>query len=361
MAGEEHGIRRFAGRLREGDREPADHEPGHDREHQRPLVDEALRDARKHEDRERHDRHREREPIVQPKSLQLGPAKCGTGNAVSARALVLSPVQFPMPMNTSEPIPPASRPGSSTTGSIAPPRPVASMMTTAPITGEPKIVEIAAKLPAAAINPTAWSGASLLTTRIDRVPRPAPSAISGASGPSTSPRPRVASAASITPGQIDRPCRGTADLEAVRGDVAAAPREVHDRKRRERAGQREPRQRPPRGLRGVAEVRRQVAVNPNLDLVHSFHESPRGRRHDDADQRREHEQDAVLPAAKQRGRIDAGGWCVVHGRPTVRTELLRMCRSARTGEVCVFMARFARLKIQFEMGSRACSRRTPAA
>ena len=104
-------------------------------------------------------------------------------------------------MKTSEPTPAASETGQEHERQrSAPPRPVASIISTAPITGEPKIDETAAKLPAAAINPTAWSGASRLTRRIAIVPSPRPSAISGPSGPSTSPSPSVASAASSTPG-----------------------------------------------------------------------------------------------------------------------------------------------------------------
>ena len=61
-------------------------------------------------------------------------------------------------------------------------------------------MEIAAKLPAAAITAVAWAGASRLARRTANPASPAPSAISGASGPSTAPKPRVASAASATPG-----------------------------------------------------------------------------------------------------------------------------------------------------------------
>ena len=59
-----------------------------------------------------------------------------------------------MPMNTSEPIPAASSPGSRITGSVGPPSPAASMMMIAPTIGEPNSEEIAAKLAAAAINAT---------------------------------------------------------------------------------------------------------------------------------------------------------------------------------------------------------------
>ena len=51
-----------------------------------------------------------------------------------------------------DPMPAATRPGSRTRGSVGPPSPAASMMITAPMTGLPKIVEIAAKLPAAPIT-----------------------------------------------------------------------------------------------------------------------------------------------------------------------------------------------------------------
>ena len=139
--------------------------------------------------------------IVQPKCAQLGPPNGGSGNGLNDQAALLRPENDPSPMNTSEPIPAARSPGRSTTGRIGPPRPVASMSSTAPMTGEPKIVETAAKLPAAAIRPTAWSGASRLTDRMASVPSPRPTAISGPSGPSTRPSPSVASAASSTPGR----------------------------------------------------------------------------------------------------------------------------------------------------------------
>ena len=65
---------------------------------------------------------------------------------------MLSPVNDPMPTNTSEPIPAAMRPGSRMTGSVAPPSPAASMMMMAPTMGEPKSEEMAAKLAAAAMS-----------------------------------------------------------------------------------------------------------------------------------------------------------------------------------------------------------------
>ena len=58
---------------------------------------------------------------------------------------MLSAVQCAIPMKTSEPIPPAMRPGIKISGRVAPPRPDASMMITAPMIGDPKMTEIAAK------------------------------------------------------------------------------------------------------------------------------------------------------------------------------------------------------------------------
>ena len=68
--------------------------------------------------------------------------------------------------------------------------------------GDPKITEIAAKLPAAAMIISSCGGASRLASFTVNVARPAPIAMSGASGPSTRPRPRVANAASAMPGSM---------------------------------------------------------------------------------------------------------------------------------------------------------------
>ena len=91
-------------------------------------------------------------------------------------------------------------PGSRMTGKVAPPRPAASMMMTAPMTGDPKSEEMAAKLAAAAIRARTWSGVSFLDSLTARIPRPAPMAIRGASGPSTIPSPMEANAARRTLG-----------------------------------------------------------------------------------------------------------------------------------------------------------------
>jgi hypothetical protein len=66
------------------------------------------------------------------------------------------------------------------------------------MSGDPSKALIAAKLLAAATTaPTCW-GTSRRLRRTAQMASPAPSAISGASGPSTTPSPRLASAAART-------------------------------------------------------------------------------------------------------------------------------------------------------------------
>ena len=97
------------------------------------------------------------------------------------------------------PTPAARRPGTSTISIIGPPRPAISMSRKAPTRGEPKSVAMAAKLPAAPITKAAIGGASRLTRWTASTPSPLPMAIRGASGPSTTPRLRVANAAAMMP------------------------------------------------------------------------------------------------------------------------------------------------------------------
>ena len=113
---------------------------------------------------------------------------------------VPSPVQSSRPMKINDPTPAASSPGSSTRPSVGPPSPEASISRNAPSSGEPSSVLTAAKLPAAARTRRACCGASRLARRTATIASPPPRAIRGASGPSTAPRPRVASAAKKMPG-----------------------------------------------------------------------------------------------------------------------------------------------------------------
>ena len=171
--------------------------------------------------------------------------------------LVLSPVHEPIPIETSDPIPAASRPGSSTSGSFGPPIPVASIRSTAAISGEPNRNETAANVPAAA-EQLADLGrrVRLGSGSTPSNPSPPPSAISGASGPSTSPRPIEASAARMTPGSSIG-WVGAA-FRPVGGQVPAGSGQPDDRKGGHQAGDRQHRERPPHGDAVEPELVREV-------------------------------------------------------------------------------------------------------
>ena len=83
--------------------------------------------------------------IAQPNSAPVGWLKPGMPGRASEN--VPSPVRLSRPMKMSEPIPAASSPGSSTTPSIGPPSPDASISKNAPVRGDPSSVLTAAKAP----------------------------------------------------------------------------------------------------------------------------------------------------------------------------------------------------------------------
>ena len=124
-----------------------------------------------------------------------------TGSPGIDRENVPSPVRSLSPTKIRVPIPAASSPGTSTSPSMAPPIPEASIKRNAPTRGDPSRVLTAAKLPAAAIIVAACGGASLAARCTASTPSPPPMAISGASGPSTTPSTKVASDARNTPGR----------------------------------------------------------------------------------------------------------------------------------------------------------------
>ena len=114
-------------------------------------------------------------------------------------------------------------------GNVAPPSPLASITSTAATIGDPKITEMAAKLPAAAMISKSCGGASRLASLTENIASEPPIAISGASGPSTTPRPSVAKAASVIPGSIAgsfppicSPCAGTCPPAPGRYRIASA-------------------------------------------------------------------------------------------------------------------------------------------
>ena len=136
-------------------------------------------------------------PTAQKNSATFGVVNVGMSG--TAREKSPKPVHESSPMKMSEPMPAASRPGTSTTPSIAP-SPDTSMSRNAPVSGDPRSVLIAAKLPAAAITTLARCGAFRRIRCTARTPIPLPMAMSGASGPSTAPQLRVTKAAMMMPG-----------------------------------------------------------------------------------------------------------------------------------------------------------------
>ena len=133
-----------------------------------------------------------------------------------------NPVKLLSPTKISEPTPAARRPGTRTISIVGPPSPAISMRRKAPTSGEPRRVAMAAKLPAAPITTAAMGGASRLTRCMARTPSPLPMAISGASGPSTTPRLSVANAAATTP-KISMGCTGPPDLKPSEGSWPPVP------------------------------------------------------------------------------------------------------------------------------------------
>jgi hypothetical protein len=120
------------------------------------------------------------------------------GRSGSARENVPCPVHESRPMKTSVPMP-GSRIGRSSGRSIGPPMPTASISRNAPLSGEPKRALMAAKLPAAATTASNRSGASRRASRTVAAASPPPIAISGASGPTTAPKPMLTTAARVMP------------------------------------------------------------------------------------------------------------------------------------------------------------------
>ena len=116
-----------------------------------------------------------------------------------AREKVPNPVRESSPTKMRVPTPAASRPGTRMRPSKGPPSPEASINRKAPRMGEPSRVLMAAKLPAEAMTMAAVGGASRLARWTASMPNPPPMAMSGASGPRTTPRLKVASEARKTP------------------------------------------------------------------------------------------------------------------------------------------------------------------
>jgi hypothetical protein len=127
------------------------------------------------------------------------------------------------PTKISVPMPAATSPGTRTTPIIGPPNPAASISTNAAMRGVPTSVLNAAKLPAAAITARVVAGTSRVARRTAQAPRPAPRAMSGASGPITAPRARPVNAARKIPGSSMAVGGGPPALNPSAGDSPPSP------------------------------------------------------------------------------------------------------------------------------------------
>ena len=218
----------------------------------------------------------------------------------------------PIPSETSDPIPAASMPGTSTSGSLGPPIPVASIRITAAISGDSKMNDTAAKAPAAAISPTTSSGASRRTSRIPRI----------AETPAQRDQRRLwaehEAKADRGDGrqhhsrQVDG--LGRAGVEALRGHVAPTTRQSHDRERDHEAGECANRQVPPQWSPIViSNGVREVLVDPLRHVVHELQEAPRGQRDHDSDDCREQKESQELPGGDRGGRGRVSSVDLSHG------------------------------------------------
>ncbi len=195
----------------------------------------------------------------------IAPVGCWNGGRPGmAKEKVPNPVSESSPTKISVPTPAASSPGSNTSPSMVPPRPVASMSRNAPAIGEPNRVLMAAKLPAAAITVAAVGGASRLARRTAMTPRVPPMAISGASGPRTTPEAQGGERGDDHAGQVDGLGAGAAGLETVGRRVAGGAGQVLDGGGDQQAGTGEQRQRPPDRRPVEAEAVRHGLEEPAL-------------------------------------------------------------------------------------------------
>ncbi len=146
---EEHQASGLIRDLREADSEQCNHDGCQRVAHEGSLRDDLAGSPTYLDDRNGHDGRNDAEHDRPQEVAELRYGVHGSESGATAYAFELRPVRDPAPVKTSEPTPVATRPGRSTRGSVGPPSPAASMMMTAPMMGEPKIVARAAKLAAA--------------------------------------------------------------------------------------------------------------------------------------------------------------------------------------------------------------------
>ena len=207
----------------------------------------------------------------------------------------------------SEPTPAASRPGTSTSPSMAPPIPDASISRKAPSNGEPNSVLIAAKLPAAATTARGLGRSVPLDEPDGADGRPAAERDQRRLGAQHHAEAQGGECRERHPGKLDRPA-GPARLEPVRRRVAARTRQVADGERDQQTGQDKRRDRPPQRLAVEAKPAGQVGEDPRLQLGDQGEETVSHRRDGHADDRGEYQQ---LPGSCRDRRSASGSGGVV--------------------------------------------------
>ena len=226
---------------------------------------------------------------------------------------MLRPVAVPIPTNTTDPMPAATSPGSSTSGRVAPPSPAASMMITAPMTGFPKIVEIAAKAAGRGHDRLGLVRGPLTNDPDRQHPEGATEGDQRCLRTQDRAQADAGHRRQEDAWQLDRGVG--AGVKAARGAMPALTRKADDGDRDRDAGDREDRHRPPRGRRCETQRRGQVLVEPVLHRDGQLQEEPAGDGDDDPDHAGEHEQADVAAAADQGAGVDRLEWRVRSRKP----------------------------------------------
>ena len=257
--------------------------------------------------------------IVQPISSQVmcvNGASCG---GTSEYALVLSPLQCAIPMNTSEPIPAEISPGMRMRGSIGPPETARLDHENGRDDGRTEDHRYRGEAPRRRHDHEQLRRRVALRElhRYDGEP-----------GADRDQRRLGAEHDAET----ERRQRGERDagqhvrivaadhLQSVRGHVTAVAGKAHDREGDGQPGEAQHDQVPPRRHRRVAHVGRQIGEHPDLDAMHQLQEAPTRERDDHPDDRREHEQHHEVAAPQYRRGIRPGrrsGRVFSHRRPAV--------------------------------------------
>ena len=241
--------------------------------------------------------------IVHAKSPQPGPPNGGNGNGLNDQAAVLRPENDPSPMKTSEPTPAASSPGRSTSGRIGAAEPRRLDQQHGADHRRTEDRRHRSEAPRRGHQAHGLVGRVPLDQPHRERAEPDAHRDQGPSGPEHEPEPERRQRRQQHARQLDRSGRRATGLEPVDGHMTAVSGQAHHGKRGQQAREGHPWKRPPDRHGVVAEVLRQILVDPHLDLVNPFQEAPRGGRDHQPDQHREDEQDAVLPAQQQRSRI----------------------------------------------------------